>query len=152
MPNLTTSPPGQRQPSQFNNRDQQRLILLLRLIALVTFLAFAAAVMPSHWIREASEFLGFDPFPESPLTFYLARHLSLLYGFVGVLLWIAASDFDRYRPLVRKLGVLTIVFGVLQAIIDVMSGLPGWWSVGESISTVAGGGLLMWMERRVGDC
>jgi hypothetical protein len=96
--------------------------------------------------------LGFDPFPESPLTFYLARHLSLLYGFVGVLLWMAASDFDRYRPLIRRLGRLTIVFGVMQAIIDAVAGLPVWWTLGESLSTVAGGVLLVWMERRVGDC
>jgi hypothetical protein len=148
MHKLPSSPPEGHEPTHFNSRETQRLILLLRLIALVTFLAFAAAVMPSDWIRETSEFLGFDPFPESPLTFYLARHLSLLYGFVGVLLWITASDFNRYRPLVRKLGVLTVIFGVLQWIIDVMSGLAGWWAFGESLSTIAGGALLMWMEKR----
>ena len=149
MSNLPLNPEQRHQSAQLHGRERQQLILLLRLIALVTFFAFAAAVMPSHWIREASEFLGFDPFPESPLTFYLARHLSLLYGFVGVLLWIAAGDFDRYQPLVRKLGVLTIVFGLSQWVIDAMAGLPSWWAMGESLSTVAGGVLLMWMERRV---
>lgn len=148
MPILTPNPPQQHQSAQLNDLGQRQLILLLRAIALVTFLAFAAAVMPSDWIREASEFLGFDPFPESPLTFYLARHLSLLYGFVGVLLWIAASDFDRYRPLVRKLGVLTIVFGLMQWVVDSAAGLPAWWAIGESLSTFAGGVLLVWMERR----
>ena len=152
MPNLTPNPPQHHQSAQLNDRGRQQLILLLRLVALVTFLAFAAAVMPSHWIREASEFLGFDPFPESPLTFYLARHLSLIYGFVGVLLWIAAGDFDRYQPLVRRLGILTIVFGLMQWIIDAMAGLPTWWALGESFSTIAGGVLLVWMERRVGGC
>lgn len=153
---MSSTPPNPPDPALLSSMTnplaetpKQQLILLLRLIALVTFLAFGAAVMPEKWIREASEFLGFDPFPQSPLTYYLARHLSVLYGFVGVLLWIAANDFERYQPLVRRLAVLTIAFGVLQALVDAMSSLPWWWTLTESTSTVLGGILLWWMEQRV---
>ena len=149
MPVSPNQPPLSPQPADICTGARRQLLYFLRFIALVSFLAFAAAVMPGVWIVQASEFLGFEPFPESPLTYYLARHLSLLYGFVGVLLWIAASDLDRYRPLVRKLGVLTVVFGVLQGLVDAMAGLPAWWTTGESMSTLVGGMLLMWMERRL---
>ncbi|TWT50622.1 hypothetical protein Pla22_33650 [Rubripirellula amarantea] len=127
---------------------REQLKLAIRGVAVAAFFAFGAAIMPEKWMVETSEFLGFDPFPDSPLTFYLARHLSLMYGFVGVLLWIAASDFERYRPLIRHLARLTIIFGVMQGVIDAMAGLPAWWSIGESGSTVLGGCLLVWMERR----
>ena len=126
---------------------ERRLILLLRLVGLFTLLAFAAAVMPQQWIVETAEALGFDPFPDSPLTFYLARSLSLLYGFIGVGLLVLAADFDRYRPLVRYLAVATIAFGVLQLLVDAQSAMPAWWTLSEFLSTVFGGVLIWWMDR-----
>ena len=81
-------------------RQDWYLRRLLQVVGGITLLAFAAAIMPSHWMEEISEELGFDPFPDSPLTFYLARNLSLLYGFLGALLIVVSLDLDRYRPLV----------------------------------------------------
>lgn len=124
-----------------------RLIMFLRLVGIVSLLAFAAAVMPAKWIVEIAEELGFDPFPDSPLTFYLARNLSLMYGFVGVLLLVVAADLERYRPLVRWLAIGTIMFGVMQWVVNGMSGLPAWWTLGESSWTVLGGLLMLWFER-----
>ncbi len=112
-------------------------------------LAFAAAVMPEHWMIEASEFLGFDPFPFSPLTFYLARNLSLLYGFVGALLLFISRDLIRYRELIRMLAIGTIVFAILQLIVDAQASMPIWWSLGESLSTLMGGALFYWLYSKV---
>lgn len=124
------------------------LILFLRLIGWTTLLAFAAAVMPEKWMVETAQWLGFDPFPDSPLTFYLARNLSLLYGFGGVGLLVITMDFDRYRPLIRYLAIGTMVFGVMQWIVDAQSALPYWWSCGEAISTFIGGVTIWWLDRR----
>lgn len=121
----------------------------LQLIGAVTLLAFAAAVMPEHWMIEASEFLGFDPFPFSPLTFYLARNLSLLYGFVGALLLFISRDLIRYRELIRMLAIGTIVFAILQLIVDAQASMPIWWSLGESLSTLMGGALFYWLYSKV---
>lgn len=129
-------------PEMQDSRDRW-LLLYLRLIAAVTLLAFAAAVMPEKWMIEAAEALGFDPFPYSPLTFYLARNLSLLYGFVGAGLLIITLDFQRYRPLVRYLAIGTMTFGILQLVVDGQSDLPLWWTLGESSTTLIGG-LLIW--------
>ncbi len=119
-----------------NRADGDRYILLfLQVVGGISLLAFLAAVMPEHWMVETAEVLGIDPFPASPLTFYLARNLSLLYGFVGGLLLLISFDLDRYRPLVWYVAVGTILFGVLQLVVDSMSGLPAWWTLGESIST-----------------
>ncbi|MFG0263163.1 MAG: hypothetical protein ACF788_12295 [Novipirellula sp. JB048] len=120
----------------------------LRGVGGVTLLAFAAAVMPEKWMIEIGEALQMDPFPAAPLTFYLARHLSALYGFVGIGLLVLASDLVRYRPLVRYLAIGTVGFGVVQFVIDAMSGLPAWWTLGESVTTVLGGSMIMWLDRR----
>lgn len=131
-----------------NGASSDRLLLLfLRLVGGVSLLAFGAAVMPAQWIVQAAEELGFDPFPDSPLTFYLARNLSLLYGFVGAALVILASDLKRYRPLIRWAAMGTMAFGLLQLIVDSMAGLPAWWTLGEALSTLFGGILLFAIDR-----
>ena len=132
--------------SPFSSRDRW-LLLFLRLIGGTSLLAFLASVMPAAWIVSISEELGFDPFPNSPLTFYLARNLSLLYGFVGATLLVIASDLSRYRPLVRYTAIGTILFSGLQFVVDSISGLPSWWTWGESGSTLIGGVMLLWLQR-----
>lgn len=134
--------------SEKRSYADRHIILFLRSIGAISLLAFLAAVMPESWMAETAKFLGIDPFPFSPLTFYLARNLSLLYGFVGALLLLVSCDLDRYRPLVWYVAMGTILFGVLQLIVDSMSGLPAWWTLGESISTMFGGLLLYWLQGR----
>lgn len=133
------------------SKPERLLVFVLRLVGSITLLAFAAAVMPERWIVEIAEELGFEPFPHSPLTFYLARNLSLLYGFVGAALLMLASDLRRYRPLVSYLALATISFGVLQLVVDAQSGLPWWWTLGESLSTIGGGLLLWWLHGKCRD-
>ena len=127
--------------------NDRYLLAFLRVVGGVSLLAFGAAIMPDAWIIETSEELGFDPFPDSPLTFYLARNLSLLYGFVGALLIVISFDLPRYRPLVWYAAIGTIAFAVLQLVVDSMAGLPHWWTWGESLSTLFGGLLLYWIQR-----
>ncbi len=132
-----------------NRRDGDRyVVLFLQAVGGISLLAFLAAVMPEHWMVVTAKVIGIDPFPFSPLTFYLARNLSLLYGFIGVLLLLISFDLERYRPLVWYVAVGTIVFGVLQLVVDSMSSLPAWWTLGESASTFFGGLLLYWLQRR----
>ena len=138
----------QSDKSEKRSDADRYIVLFLRTIGAISLLAFLAAVMPERWMAEAAKVLGIDPFPFSPLTFYLARNLSLLYGFVGVLLLLISYDLDRYRPLVWYAAIGTILFGFLQLIVDSMSGLPAWWTLGESISTMFGGLLLYWLQRR----
>ena len=145
--------PSNAPASPIRSRDaepsihERRLVLLLRGVGSITLLAFAAAVMPEKWMVEAAEALGFETFPYSPLTFYLARKLSLLYGFVGVALLFVTIDLDRYRPLFRYLAWGTMAIGVLQLVVDAQSSLPSWWTLGESTSTFLGGLLIVWMNR-----
>jgi hypothetical protein len=122
------------------------LTLFLKVVGAVTMTAFAAAVMPQAWIVNLATWLGFDPFPSAPLTFYLARNLSLMYGFIGMLvLWIAIH-IDQYRSLVRPFGYATVLFGISQAIVDAQAAMPVWWTALESLSTIFGGIVIVWLD------
>ncbi|MGB7325066.1 MAG: hypothetical protein WBD31_09350 [Rubripirellula sp.] len=128
-------------------RNRNYLKWLLRLVGVSGLFAFGAAVMPEKWMVEIAGELGVDPFPDAPLTFYLARNLSLMYGFVGVMFLLIARDLDRYFELVRVLVLCTVLFGVGQGIVNSMAGLPAWWILGESLSTIGGGLLMAWFVR-----
>ncbi len=131
-----------------NLKSDRWLLLYLRFIGWVSLLAFAAAIMPEPWMIQIAKVLTIDPFPVHPLTFYLARNLSLLYGFVGVALIVVAHDIDRYRPAVRLTAYGTMAFGVLQVLCDCQSSMPWWWSWGEGVSTVFGGAAMFYLDAR----
>ena len=130
-----------------NTNRERWLLLFLRLIGATSLLAFSGVCDAGCLDHQHSEELGFEPFPDSPLTFYLARNLSLLYGFVGATLLIIASDLPRYRPLVRYAAIGTLLFSGFQLVVDSMSDLPWWWTWGESGSTLVGGLMLYWIQR-----
>lgn len=120
----------------------------LRLVGCFTLLAFVAAFMPSTWIVQITDELNLQPFPDSAVAFYLARHLSLLYGFIGIALILVSYQLDRFREQIAPLGFGVIAFGILQAAVDAQSGMPIWWTAGESTSTLFGGLLILWLDRR----
>ncbi len=142
---MTHSPESPRQPF-----PTAYLSGFLRLVGYFAVLAFVAAFMPAGWILRITEALGLEPFPDVPVALYLARHLSLMYGFVGIALLLFAAQLDRYRHLVGYLAIGVIAFGALQAAIDVQAGMPIWWAASESISTIIGGLLIRWLDRRCG--
>ncbi|MEM6777314.1 MAG: hypothetical protein AAF670_06630 [Planctomycetota bacterium] len=123
------------------------LLLFLRGVGGFTLFAFAAAVMPANWMVAIADELHVTMPADSPLAFYLARNLSLLYGYVGAALLVIATDLQRYRPLVHWAAWGTISFSLAQFVVDGQSGLPMWWTLGESGSTLLGGCLLMWIDR-----
>ena len=127
---------------------KQYLIWLLRFVGFVGLLAFIASVMPESWMISIAKLLTIDPFPDHPLTFYLARNLSLLYGFVSVGVLVMASDLKRYGQLVKIFAIVTITFGAMQVICNSMSNMPWWWSLGEGLSTLGGGIVIFWLTKK----
>lgn len=130
------------------------LIRFLRVTGWFTVLAFGAALMPAKWFVEATEELGLGEFPQTPLVYYLARHLSLMYGFVGVALLWFCHQYSQPGPAswanqLRPLGILVIAFGVARTLIDVLSGMPLWWTALESGGTFLGGFGILYLRRRM---
>ena len=64
-----------------------RLLLCTVLLAgCVLSLAFLAILLPVSVMQSANDWLRLDTFPDAPLTVYLARSTSLLYGIHGVVM------------------------------------------------------------------
>jgi hypothetical protein len=138
--------PGLQSPS-----SHRLLVLLLRFGGVVTSAGFLAILLPVEWMAATHQWLGLGEFPRAPIVDYLARSSAALYGFHGVLLLIVAGNPARHRPIVRYLGVVNVLFGLLMTIIDIQAGMPVWWTLAEGPPTAGFGALVLYLSRSLGE-
>jgi len=93
--------------------------------------ALVAVVMPSSWMAATHRWLGLGEMPTAPVVEYLARSLSAFYAVTGALCLVLATDLERYRPLVRFLGVAFALMSVALLGVDLPAGMPWWWTAFE---------------------
>ncbi len=123
------------------------LVILLRIVGVPALFALVAVVMPTSWMAATHRWLGLGEMPSGPVVEYLARSLSAFYALVGALCLVVASDLERYRPLVRSLGVAFALLSVALLGVDLAAGMPWWWSASEGPGGVVFGALLFVLAR-----
>ena len=121
---------------------------LLRLAGAVEILAFIAVVMPRSWMEVSHTWLGLGEMPGGPITIFMIRQSSYAYGLHGISLWVLASDVERFRPLVLLNGIAFLLAAPIFFLIDYTSGLPLWWTIGDSLACGFFGAALLWLNRR----
>jgi hypothetical protein len=124
------------------------LTWLLSIMGGMMALAFVPVVMPTAWMAEIAEWLGVGPLPPTPLTEYLTRSLSAIYGGFGLLHLYLARHAGRYLDLVVVIGWLTVVLGVILTVLDFGIGMPPLWSWSEGPPTIVTGWAFVWLARR----
>lgn len=128
--------------------NRQRLLAwLLRLAGAVEILAFLAVVMPRPFMETSHAWLGLGKMPEGPILMFMIRQASYSYGMHGVSLWVLATDVDRFRPLVILNGVAFLLAAPVFFFIDYTSGMPLWWTLGDTASCAFFGGSLLALSR-----
>ena len=131
---------------------EQRVRLLkalLRLGGVVTASGFAAIFLPQDWMASSHVWLGLGEFPRAPIVGYLARSIAALYGFHGVLLLIVARDPLALRPMVSYVAFVNVAFGAIKFGIDLYSGMPPWWTLGEGPPIAALGMVIGWLNSSI---
>jgi hypothetical protein len=119
----------------------------LYVLGIMMSLAFVAVVMPTSAMATIADWLGVGPLHRAPLTEYLTRSLSVMYGVFGVLHLYLARDVVRYLDLIVVFGWLTIVAGVMVTVIDFAAGMPLLWSWSEGPPTAVVGVGYIWLGR-----
>jgi hypothetical protein len=66
---------------------------------------------------------------------------------MGALCLAVAADLERYRPLVRFLGVAFALMSLALLGADLAAGMPWWWSASEGPGGVVFGALLLVLAR-----
>ncbi len=131
--------------------QRRLLVILLRVGGVLTVPAFFAIFLPVEWMAATHQWLGLGEFPRAPIVDYFARSIAALYGFYGVLMLIVARNPTQYRPIVRFIGVFTVVVGILLTAIDVHAGMPAFWTLAEGPPTAGSGVLVLYLSRSLGE-
>ena len=124
------------------------LVWLLYVLGGMMSVAFLAVVMPTSLMATMADWLGVGPLHRSPLTEYLTRSLSTMYGVLGVLHLYLARDVVRYLDLIIVIGWLTVLAGLIMTVVDFAAGMPLLWSWSEGPPTALAGLAYVWLTRR----
>ena len=128
------------------DRDK-KLRIVLQVLGWTTIVALGAVVMPRSWMAATHVWLGLGEFPAAPIVENLARSVSAFYAIFGGVCLFVGSDIERYRPLIKFLGAVLVMFGVALIGIDLAAGMPPWWTASEGLSTIVFGGLVSALSR-----
>jgi hypothetical protein len=112
-------------------KSDKTLVILLRFGGVIALFALIAVFMPVSWMAATHRWLGLGDMPTGSIVEYLARSLSLMAAFVGALSLVLVSDLERYRPLVRFLGVAFALMSPVALFVDLSAGMPWWWTLSE---------------------
>jgi hypothetical protein len=123
------------------------LVILLRFVGVGALFALVAVFMPVSWMTATHRWLGLGEMPTSPIVEYLARSLSAFYAVMGALCLVLTTDLERYRPLVRFLGLVFALMSVVLLGIDLAAGMPWWWTASEGPCGVVFGALMCFLAR-----
>ncbi len=112
------------------------------LAGIFLMLAFLAMLLPVDLMRTTHQWLGLGTFPVAPITTYLARLTSLLYGVHGSIMFYTGLTIQYHWRMVRLLAWLHIVIGIALLIIDFTAPMPWYWTALEG-GPIASVGVLM---------
>jgi len=108
-------------------RVENFLKLLLQAFGAVTVIALVPFVMPRSWMAAVHEWLGMGALPDKPVVEYLARTTSALYGFLGGLYLVLATDVRRFAGVITYSAVATLLISAVNTWLCRRAGMPGWW-------------------------
>jgi hypothetical protein len=127
--------------------DKVLVILLRYLLGIPGLFALVAVFMPLSWMAATHRWLGLGEMPTAPLVEYLARSLSAIYALLGALCLVMASDLERYRPLMRFFGVALALISIVFTGVDLVAGMPWWWTAFEGPPGVPVGASVFFLAR-----
>ena len=124
------------------------LVLLLRVLGCTVCLAFFTMFLPLGWMAAIHAWLGLGTFPDGPIVEYLARSLSAMYAIHGGVVLLASTDVRRFAGLIVYVAVAGMLFGIAILVIDILSGLPAYWTIAEGPPVLVIGAAILWLLRK----
>ena len=105
-------------------------------------------LLPAKQMMHIHAWLGLGDMPNAPITFYLARSTSLLYGIHGALMFVCGRNIRKYSDLIPVFGWLHVLIGTVTIGIDLTSGMPWWWTTFEGAPIAATGLFMVWLSKK----
>ena len=128
------------------NRNILKWLLIVSGLFLI--LAFAAVLLPVETMASVHQWLGLEDFPNRPITIYLARSTSLMYGVHGFLMFYTGLTLERHWRLAAFFGWLHMLIGVTVFFIDLTTPMPLYWIAMEGPPVALLGFVLLYLTRK----
>jgi hypothetical protein len=119
-------------PTPQRNLYEQLLSAWLALSGGVCASALVAVIMPRTWHVAAHAWLGLGDFPEAPIAEYLARGMSAMCAFYGLLLLYLARDVRGRAAIIRFQALALMGISLASTLALIPSGMPPWWIYGDA--------------------
>ena len=105
--------------------------------------------LPMSVFESIAKFFGIELLPDSPLLVYAVRLMSATYAAVGVFFIILALQPMKYGVMIPFSGVGAVFVGVVCAIVGLLTAMPLWWFLGDSLSCLVLGVLILvfWIKK-----
>jgi hypothetical protein len=121
---------------------------LMMIVGCGLMVAFCFMLLPAKWMLHIHAWLGLGDMPNAPITFYLARSTSLLYGVHGVLMFVCGRNVRKYADLMPVFGWLHVAIGTVMIGIDLTAGMPWWWTAFEGAPIALTGLMIVWLSKK----
>ena len=121
---------------------------LMVIVGCGLMVAFLFVLMPGSQMDAIHQWLGLGELPDAPITSYLTRSTSLLYGIHGALMFVCGRNITRYSDLIPVFGWLHVGIGITMIGIDLASGMPWWWTAFEGAPIALTGLLIVWLSKK----
>jgi hypothetical protein len=124
------------------------LKICLWIAALGCLLSVFGMFLPIGVLESIAKVFGGQAFPDSPLLPYAIRTVSATFVAVGVFFIILALHPMKYGVIVPFSGLASMFIGVVCAITGPAVGMPTLWFLGDSLSCLVLGVLIIVFWRR----
>jgi len=106
--------------------------------------------LPMSVFESIAKFFGIELLPDSPLFMYAFRLMSATYAAVGVFFIILALQPMKYGVMVPFSGLGAVFVGVVCAIAGLLTAMPLWGFLGDSLSCLVLGVLILvfWQQAK----
>lgn len=130
--------------------QQKVLKSILVVSGLFLMIALAAILLPTSTMAQAHQWLGLGEFPDRPITRYLARSTSLMYGVHGFMMFYTGLTIREHWRFVPIFGWLHVLTGVSVFLIDFFAPMPLYWILLEGPPVACLGILIIVLANRAG--
>ncbi len=128
------------------------LVALLYVGGIAQSLAVFAIFFPYAWMEEVHGWMFQEAIRDTTIFSYLTRSLSMMYVAWGVLYLYIVHDVDHYLGLLLFVGCLKVALGIGLLIVDVVAGMPWYWTLAEGPGIIGFSGVLVFLVlRRMGE-
>ncbi len=124
------------------------LTLMLRVNAAILIVALPMAILPFETMSWIHGWFNMGDLSDQPITEYLARSCSLLYGMHGLVLMLISIAPRRHWSLIGPVALIHVGLGLTIFLVDLDAGMPWYWTAAEGIPISIYGALLYLFWRK----